>query len=121
MDVTHIRPIASILSAEKHVRVPALFDRFQPPKLRYAVCPSMGRDLLGTCPSVDGDYRKAIRNWGRRFLEHERFASNHQNREFIGLNGEGRGWKGSKRSLNIGLGGKGKKKVYSLNRILREG
>lgn len=81
----------------------------------------MGRDLLGTCPSVDGDYRKAIRNWGRRFLEHEGFASNHQSREFIGLNGEGRGWKGSKRSLNIGLGEKGKKKVYSLSRILREG
>ena len=58
---------------------------------------------------MGGDYRKAIRNRGteREVLGTRRIVVRlepPQNREFIGLNG-GRGWKGSKRSLNIGLGG----------------
>ena len=51
------------------------------------------RDLLGTCPSMDGDYRKAIRNRGteREVLGTRRIVIRlepPQNREFIGLNGE---------------------------------
>ena len=49
------------------------------------------RDLLGTCPSMDGDYRKAIRNRGteREVLGTRRIVVRlepPQNREFIGLN-----------------------------------
>lgn len=132
MDVIHIRPIGSILSAEKHVRIPALFDRFQPLNAVRSndnfdtLCVPRWGDLLGTCPSTDGDCRKAVYkklgerkrrpSWNAKDCRSPRPPESRiywfKRRPW----GDGKALKG--RWI---LGGKRKKKVYSLSRILREG